>query len=1351
MLKLKPSVFVSAMAFAYFSLNATVHHQHTPNLLKVKKGSAFHQAPVRNKNIVKKATVSGVKNQFDADLARATFIWRDAEHKKPDLSLVKPENKAKVASDFYLRRLIGSSSRSSGINTKLKYISEKAFGPIVAKYKQTIQGVEVFNKEYNILMDRGYNLVAGSGYLSPELSVSRARSLVKKFDSATPEQAIQVALSQLSQKQLKVALTRAKVSGQYQVFDAQSQDEDYVIIGQPRVKRVFYEHKHQPTAAYYVEVQLGKTDSVDSHYYNYVIHAETSEILFSQDLSAHFSDYTYRAYAKPSGHPMQGPHGRVLPKIDLGQADKSKIEPAPLISLSHYSTLSTQDPWLPDDATSTIGNNVIAYSDAFAPDGLSYGDILPTTTSDKTFDYPLDPEQPHNSVHNRKAAALNMFYMNNFMHDFYYDYGFDELAGNAQKDNYQRGGLGDDPLRAEAQDYSGMGNANMMTPADGASPRMQQYLYPPRNRVNGEDYYLRVATHPDIDILQSTLLSKLGPTQFNISATSLQRAYDDPESTSIFDACDPLTNDEDNNSLVDKVAIIDRGNCSFTTKIRHAEEAGAIAAIVVNNIDDGLGLIMSGSRSLSIPSISISYQEGHRLYELMENEDVQVEMFSKFQLKDSSFDNGVIAHEWGHYIQHRLIGNSSGLNSAQSRSLGEGWSDVHSLIFLVNESHRNLAGNAEFKVPYATASYVSNFATGIRRVPYTPDLTINPLMFEHIKVGAQPAEHIPATRLGRGGMVSVHDAGEIWASTLWDFYVHLLNTYDFAEAEKRFVTYLVNGYKMTPLTPTFLEARDAILAVVYATDKADYDSAIKVFARRGMGLDAVGPYRDSKFLIGVRNGFATEASSYSLTDVKFNPNFDGEEKGYCSLDGVLDLGETATVSAQIINNGQTDLSGVQVKFVVTSDHKVTFANEGIVTLPDMSPYQTVSTGEVTMTLDEAGTAEKLKVEIQFPELNTDDAIIEPERFKFSTQVNMAYAPKTNESSKLTNDMQSPTLFADFKQRVLMGGEDAKNTQIHAKAFLNLYLSEYHGIEYEEDPEQMYMWLRNNYFDSDVVVETGDIQVGFGANFILSFWHFYDFERKYDGGVIEISVNGGDWFDIEALDPKVKYGYDRPLEQHAFRGPAGHLVGRDAYTGHNIWEVDEDSYRIGNTEVINFGQQLQGQSIRLRFRVTSDQDESYLGWFIDDVVITNAVNDGFHQIVSGQTEECDNALPKLTVLPYEAVLETDKGKIETQVTDRNQDVISYSWQQVSGPLATIEDATSSTLVFTPPIIDKDVELAFEITVSDGTEEVSDIITVMVTNIDEVVTIPKVDKDKGSALSWFTLLLLPILGWRRRVKR
>src|SRR5207253_10294109 len=77
----------------------------------------------------------------------------------------------------------------------------------------------------------------------------------------------------------------------------------------------------------------------------------------------------------------------------------------------------------------------------------------------------------------RDAAVTQLFYWCNFMHDKLYELGFTEAAGNFQVNNFGRGGAGNDPVQADAQDGSGTDNANFSTPSDGSSGRMQMYIF----------------------------------------------------------------------------------------------------------------------------------------------------------------------------------------------------------------------------------------------------------------------------------------------------------------------------------------------------------------------------------------------------------------------------------------------------------------------------------------------------------------------------------------------------------------------------------------------------------------------------------------------------------------------------------------------------------------------------------------------------------------------------------------------------------------------------------------------------------------------------------------------------------
>src|SRR3546814_792933 len=100
------------------------------------------------------------------------------------------------------------------------------------------------------------------------------------------------------------------------------------------------------------------------------------------------------------------------------------------------------------------------------------------------------------------------------------------------------------------------------------------------------------------------------------------------------------------------------------------------------------------------------------------------------------------------------------------------------------------------------------------------------------------------------GNSEVHNVGEVWAEMLWEVYASLLNHHDFQTAQDRMKDYVIGGLKMTPSSPTFTEARDGVLAAALATDAGDYALAARAFAKRGLGLHAVAPARDSTDNVG---------------------------------------------------------------------------------------------------------------------------------------------------------------------------------------------------------------------------------------------------------------------------------------------------------------------------------------------------------------------------------------------------------------------------------------------------------------------------------------------------------------------
>ncbi|MDI9311001.1 MAG: T9SS type A sorting domain-containing protein [Limnohabitans sp.] len=67
-------------------------------------------------------------------------------------------------------------------------------------------------------------------------------------------------------------------------------------------------------------------------------------------------------------------------------------------------------------------------------------------------------------------------------------------------------------------------------------------------------------------------------------------------------------------SMTGKIALIRRGTCSFNLKVKAVQDAGAIAAIVMNNVAGAGPIAMGGTNAaVTIPSISISKEDGDLL------------------------------------------------------------------------------------------------------------------------------------------------------------------------------------------------------------------------------------------------------------------------------------------------------------------------------------------------------------------------------------------------------------------------------------------------------------------------------------------------------------------------------------------------------------------------------------------------------------------------------------------------------------------------------------------------------------------------------------------------------------------
>lgn len=82
----------------------------------------------------------------------------------------------------------------------------------------------------------------------------------------------------------------------------------------------------------------------------------------------------------------------------------------------------------------------------------------------------------------------------------------------------------------------------------------------------------------------------------------------DSGGVSTTDACEPLTNGA---AVSGNIALVDRGNCAFTIKVKNAQNAGATGVIVANNVPGAPSPMGGTDATITIPSVQVSQATGN--------------------------------------------------------------------------------------------------------------------------------------------------------------------------------------------------------------------------------------------------------------------------------------------------------------------------------------------------------------------------------------------------------------------------------------------------------------------------------------------------------------------------------------------------------------------------------------------------------------------------------------------------------------------------------------------------------------------------------------------------------------------
>ncbi|MCT2560778.1 T9SS-dependent M36 family metallopeptidase [Chryseobacterium herbae] len=726
------------------------------------------------------------------------------------------QDNEKLVKDYISQNKIREYKKNDLTNFVIDNIdASKSMNGNVVKFQQTYNGIPVYGSAGTVLVKDNKVVYYSDNFLKDyKVSTSVAAGITK-------EDALQKIAADLGTENISELPIMAFFEKGANKLTAAKQRLVYTTDESQNLRLAYEYILHEP-----------KT----TNHWNILVDANTGKILskLNLNLSCNFHN---EAYAHDENTMASLPQVENAYRFNTGNLvtlapDNASynVFPLPVESPTFGSRAVVNNPWILASSpegwhsnvtthyTTTRGNNVYAYDDKDNNE-QTFG-VSPDGGAARNFDFPYSSTAF--TYTNLSAATTNLFYISNMVHDIFYKFGFTESARNFQSNNFGNGGLDDDEVFAQSQDGGGFNNANFASGPDNYNPVMQMYLWLVSNR---KLFYN--APSDAVNRIVNAGVAQFGRPVNDIAVSG------DVKLASVIDGCTALPAGE----LAGKIGLVERGGtCGFSVKTKNAQNAGAIGTIIYNNAANGstLGNMAGSDITITTPTILITNAEGEFIKtKLAASIPVNVDLRADTKY-DGSFDNGIVAHEYGHGISNRLTGTGYNcLNSTDDKEqMGEGWSDFFALM-ITNKPGDNASvarGMGTYPIGQATTGL------GIRPAKYSPDFAVNNYTYGRTN----------GMEFNNGSAIvpNSHSIGFIWATMLWDLNWKYVEKYGYASdvtanatsGSARVLQLVTDALKLQVCNPTFIDGRNAILqAELATTGGVDKCMIWRVFAKRGLG------------------------------------------------------------------------------------------------------------------------------------------------------------------------------------------------------------------------------------------------------------------------------------------------------------------------------------------------------------------------------------------------------------------------------------------------------------------------------------------------------------------------------------
>lgn len=433
------------------------------------------------------------------------------------------------------------------------------------------------------------------------------------------------------------------------------------------------------------------------------------------------------------------------------------------------------------------------------------------------------------------------------------------------------------------------------------------------------------------------------------------------------------------------------------------------------------------------------------------------------------------------------------------------------------------------------------------------------------------------------GTTAPHPLGEVWVAILWDMYWAMVDKYGFdadinnqESGNSRALRLVMDGMRYQGCSPGFVDGRDGILIA----DEVLYNGANQcliweVFARRGLGFSSDQGSSDNRN--DGREGYDVAPQCLNRLDVvkRSTPT--------------IAAGDIVEVTLEVGNYSGDVATGVAV-------------------LDELPEGAAISELPDNIEVDQQGNA----LNFLIGDMNNGESIT----------ITYSYAsPDDMRSTRVFyDDMEDEFNSLDLWDLIVVSGEEI----------------------WELSTEFPYEGER-----SHIIYTVNDLDMGL-YNFepiqlpsespILRFYHNYDTEPGADGGIVEVSTDGGNSY-VQVEDNMIRNGYRGKISYNAFTMP-----NIRAYWGpSNGW-----------VETLVDLSDFAGQEVHVKFRYATDAENlgRPIAWSIDNIEILEPLFYNSEVCVTADNSEgyCNLALDGGTLVESGQSVSTasPEGTFEWQV-------------------------------------------------------------------------------------------------------